>query len=396
MSYTGTSREGIPVMKKRILMILVAIVALACLVSCSSSSDKTQFGLITWDVDASDNVIEVCGLKKDDYSFTLKSVAALEDPVDQSQGGGKADYDESRRTTFLIAAADELVDQGCKVIAFQFDDSYNQIAMDYMKEHPNLTVYILNRDGTEVLTSQTASSQNEDESIEDDYAEGSYSSDWEVYTSEPYETNDGYKIEKSYAFADRWVDSDDSSAIKSICSELGIDNMISTESINFEYPTVGDGTETPLHCAYLFGYLSAENVTDGWDISEDNPKDLVFGIGMRRNDIDDEHAIRNDTKGTNNSLCYVFYTDKTNTCYLYSGFPAPHYKGKVKIDGYFDEIDGIGLSMKSNDTGKLPFVIVAYSPKNPNNPEGDKWYLNYDMAAYENGQLAFTSCPEDF
>ena len=53
--------------------------------------------------------------------------------------------------------------------------------------------------------------------------------------------------------------------------------------------------------------------------------------------------------------------------------------------------------MHSNDTGNLPFVITVYSPKNPNYPDGDKWYTDYSVGCWGEGSVDdFYFTPSDF
>lgn len=151
------------VKKKRLfsLLLVICLVASSVLMSsCDSSSDKEKFGLITWDVDASDDVIKICGFEKGDYDISIKTIASLENPIeDPYSDAGMEDF--LQRKDLLANAINDLAEQGCKAIALQFDDSYTQMVNEVLNGHRDLTVFILNKDGTEVVSQQEGNAGTE-------------------------------------------------------------------------------------------------------------------------------------------------------------------------------------------------------------------------------------------
>ena len=222
-------------------------------------------------------------------------------------------------------------------------------------------------------------------------------SGWETFDTE-VTTDAGYVINLHYVFADRWVDSFDTELVEKFFEEVGIhcvDSLSSVQNLGV-YPDFSSvyneyKKDSNPHLEYLFGYLQCENITDGWDINEENPQNVFYLIGADGADV--------NSRFYKSSLC-AFYSDSVEQDYCYYYAKGGMYSGKdyQGIRGSF------GITLNSNQSGILPFVLAVYSPVNPKYPDGDKWYEelaitvhDYDYNSYGNtvlGDTIFSYIPE--
>ena len=244
----------------------------------------------------------------------------------------------------------------------------------------------------------TKREEDVDVDIDDEETDSSEELGWKYFDTE-VTTNEGYVINLHYAFTDRWVDSYDTELVEELTEYVGIDCVDSLSSVNNlginpngvntfydEYEKGGNP-----HLKYIFGYLQCDNITEGWDISEENRQDVYYLIGA---DGDDKSL-------WNKSSLAGFYSDDVVQSYrVYS--PKSVY---LRDEGGYGYPHGsFGITLKSNQSGNLPFVLAVYSPVNPNYPDGDKWYEDvavtvhdYNFSAYGGiwlGDTIFSSIPE--
>ena len=205
---------------------------------------------------------------------------------------------------------------------------------------------------------------------------------WENHTC-TWEDQDGYVIEEYYSFVDSWVDCNDKDTVKKICDEIGIKNLPPTDA-GFDFYGNLIKENNP-HMAYLFGTVQCKNVTQGWDITDNNAKDVVFHVRLL-----DSKEIKSPTGALDSSaIMHVFYSNETIDM-IHSGLNG---------FGHYGYSIGIGLKLNKNTSAKLPFCIKVYSPINPNHPQGDKWYEQLKITAgnrvgYQDGDPDFIFQPK--
>ena len=178
-------------------------------------------------------------------------------------------------------------------------------------------------------------------------------------------TNDGYKIEKYYSFTDKWISSSDEAQIKKICSELHIENMPSVQNIGIKI------NEAEPQFYYVFGKVSCANITEGWDINEDNAKNVNYHIGIQRSDN------KTDAKINGSTVLRGFYSD---------GISQAHCSGGSLFHDSRKYPWSLGVKLNKNKSGTVPFVIAVYSQKNPNYPNGDDWYKDLEITVRDSGR----------
>ena len=193
---------------------------------------------------------------------------------------------------------------------------------------------------------------------------------WKKYSYKET-TNDGYQIEKYYSFTDKWISSSDESQIERICNELNIKNMPSAKNIGIKV------NETEPQFYYIFGKVSCANITEGWDINEDNAKSVNYHIGMQLTDTKNN---KNAIKLSSSAILRGFYSDGISQAYSRGGRFADDK----------NQLRSLGVKLSKNKSGVVPFVIAVYSQKNPNYPNGDDWYKELeimvtDKSDYVNG-----------
>lgn len=186
---------------------------------------------------------------------------------------------------------------------------------------------------------------------------------WEKYTC-TWEDQDGYVIEKNYSFIDSWIDCNDTATVNKICNEIGINSLPPTDA-GFDYYGNLIKEKNP-HMVYLFGTVQCKNVTQGWDITDNNAKDIGFPVRLL-----DSKDIEAPTGGLDSStIMHAFYSSKT-----------VNMMHRSPVGFSYSLPQGIWMRLNKNISAKLPFCIKVYSPINPNYPQGNNWYENLRVTA---------------
>lgn len=111
---------------------------------------------------------------------------------------------------------------------------------------------------------------------------------------------------------------------------------------------------------YCVGSLSVKNITEGWNISNSNPRSLSYSL-----------------------KCKVTEKPSTNTNTIGRAFFS---------SGTKDYYSGILFNpkMTGDSWGPVPFVIMAPEFYSPEHPEGVSYeYLSSDKIAFDAGYLTF-------
>lgn len=343
-------------MKKSILIILVTILAIVCMSSCGKqgdSTDKKKVGIVTWNSEVENTtILETCGLNVNDYEvicFNVPSGAASDVPLDANEVSAD-DADISYKIETQAATLSS--QRECSIIVFQIGDRYRDSAYKYMSENEDITVYVLNADGTEVIDYQEGSGSTEDstESSEDNSGNTS-----DLISRGTWVTEDGngYKVEGEVLTTDL-LRATDWDAVQST-----YDGMNPSEPLP-GFDTISPDGANQDTSVVLVGRIMLNNITDGWDFSESSPYEYKLCIKAP------------DLYGNNSSSIYIF-------------------SERNDLGGVRGDIDTNAV-MTSNE-GRIPFAIVIPEVFTPNEPDGKESVFNAELQFLSNGASCVFTVP---
>ena len=243
-----------------------------------------------------------------------------------------------------------------------------------------------------------------EEEADDTYAEEYTDDDTEVYaeddTDEEYENvshdvvidwqtieqvledSDGYQIKRTFKISP-FIASDNAGALTSAVVELGGD-MSDLPTIEYGNLLLRYWKNNEINEAYyVLGEMSLENVTQGYDITPNNPHSVLMYIALAPDEgyVPQQGdlfigSLGNDDSNLGWEITKVFFTNQEMLKVGHGG-----YEGYVQIErGDYDPDDtAIYLghaNMESNSWGPIRFVMMFPNKHTPALPDGFEVYNN--------------------
>lgn len=206
-----------------------------------------------------------------------------------------------------------------------------------------------------------------------------------IETKSIIEDTDGYKYEVSVKVSP-WIYSSNEGILKDAWNEVGKGNefpSLSNFRLDFrdnryysdwldDFSEVNFGTRTGHFynstledVYYSVGQIEFKNITDGWDITEDNPRTIQYSLGA-------------EVYSGNGESRTITYSILGRTIYSTSSV---------------DRVGGVMVSPKmvKNTWGPAPFVLIAAEEFSPNYPNGGYYGIWKDSILYGRASM-FGNC----
>lgn len=169
------------------------------------------------------------------------------------------------------------------------------------------------------------------------------------------QTINGYKAEYTISLT-HWIRASDTESLQ--LAWEGVGGTDSVPSISQFHKYTNDGF-TEASAVIAFGNMSFKNITEGFDITADNPVSFVVNV-----------SIENKFHPTLQPQLYVKYASSSNT---------------FRWAGYGGVYPNISPLMTSNAWGPVPFMIVlpnAFTPNDPNGvPQLDNFRISFSATS---------------
>ena len=310
-------------------------------------------------------------LRAVEYQYSDKTITF--DGLDLTDGYASIDGDGMRLyssfgTSWVMVQTD--VDTANVYISRLLDDSGERFVIGEINDTDDTSSAPLGND--ETIPDGAAYEEAMQQAQSSSAAEKATASNVKFSKYEEIETDsEGYKVRKVLTISP-WISENDAALLETAWSEVGKGNAFpSPSSLGFMGNSVSNYYKAHIdydEIYYAVGTLEVYNETEGWDISESNPRSFYISIGGANQYMTMQMMYSNGTKN------YYDVFAPTNGCFgTKGGGWSPIY-----------------ISMKSNKWGAVPFVIGFVVDKTPNHPNGDP---SIEDCVFTFGDNEFTLVP---
>ena len=208
--------------------------------------------------------------------------------------------------------------------------------------------------------SETLSPEPDESTVPDDVT----SIEWQTFSMEETD-NEGYQIKTTIKIGS-WIKSTDKDLVDATWNEISVGAELPSRNSFRIYDTYTDKIVSSgvMHYAsdeiiYAFGTIKVENITPGFDFTENNTYNSKLRLHFRSGEK------RNSMWGTHNNLgkMLILYSNATKL-YGVSNVGSDEY-------GVFRDQTLPSFLMSNNKWGPVSFVIAMPEQFNPKNPNGD-------------------------
>jgi len=190
--------------------------------------------------------------------------------------------------------------------------------------------------------------EDEEVSTEPVIEEPAVDVDWQTLTYQ-WTDDSGYTFEATVKVSP-WINTKNEAYVNAAWDEVGHGNSLPEFDPNENYckdkrnTFLGIKDTTDMY--YCLGELSIKNITEGWDITAENPVTTYFSMSPIQPPLD----IKASAVKEGRTIGKVLFSNDITRYITWSDFNP---------------------KFNSNDWGPVPFVFAHYDRKNPNHPNGE-------------------------